>query len=166
MCQEIWQKKCCRKTILGCFLRTACLPWKGALQAVPVYHEEGAPYTVLLTKVKRSRSEPWKIRLLETSWAHVGKHFGSIWKPLGNILGSIFEAFWEPFRHILGAWSALWRIYIQKGGGNLLRSSIFLNFWKKMKILGPEKGSQITPKMAPKKVGKEGTSKSTIFTVF
>ena len=35
-----------------------------------------------------------------------------------------------------------------------------------MKILGPEKGSQIGPKMAPKKVGKKDTSKSEIFTFF
>ena len=35
-----------------------------------------------------------------------------------------------------------------------------------MKILGPEKGSQIAPKMAPKKVGKKDTSKSEIFTFF
>ena len=35
-----------------------------------------------------------------------------------------------------------------------------------MEILGPEKGSQIGPKMAPKKVGKKDTSKSEIFTFF
>ena len=35
-----------------------------------------------------------------------------------------------------------------------------------MEILGPEKGSQIGPKRAPKKVGKEDTSKSEIFTFF
>ena len=35
-----------------------------------------------------------------------------------------------------------------------------------MEILGPEKGSQIGPKMAPEKVGKEDTSKSEIFTFF
>ena len=35
-----------------------------------------------------------------------------------------------------------------------------------MEILGPEKGSQIGPKMAPKKVGKKDTSKSRIFTFF
>ena len=41
-----------------------------------------------------------------------------------------------------------------------------LIFEKKMEILGPEKGSQIGPKMAPKKVGKKDTSKSEIFTFF
>ena len=41
-----------------------------------------------------------------------------------------------------------------------------LIFEKKMQILGPEKGSQIGPKMAPKKVGKKDTSKSEIFTFF
>ena len=35
-----------------------------------------------------------------------------------------------------------------------------------MEILGPEKGSQIGPKMAPKKVGKKDTLKSEIFPFF
>ena len=35
-----------------------------------------------------------------------------------------------------------------------------------MEILGPEKGSQIGPKMAPKKVGKKDTWKNEIFTFF
>ena len=35
-----------------------------------------------------------------------------------------------------------------------------------MEILGPEKGSQIGPKMAPKKVGKKDTSKNEIFIFF
>ena len=35
-----------------------------------------------------------------------------------------------------------------------------------MQILGPEKGSQIGPKMAPNKVGKKDASKSEIFTFF
>ena len=47
-----------------------------------------------------------------------------------------------------------------------MHSSVFVIFEKKMKILGPEKGSQIGPKMAPKKVGKKDTSKSEIFTFF
>ena len=41
-----------------------------------------------------------------------------------------------------------------------------LIFGKKMKILGPEKGSQIGPKMAPEKVGKKDTSKTEIFPFF
>ena len=35
-----------------------------------------------------------------------------------------------------------------------------------MEFLGPEKGSQIGPKMAPKKVAKKGPLKSEIFTFF
>ncbi len=35
-----------------------------------------------------------------------------------------------------------------------------------MEILGPEKGSHIGPKRAPKKVEKKDTSKSEIFTFF
>ena len=41
-----------------------------------------------------------------------------------------------------------------------------LIFEKTMEILRPEKGSQIGPKMAPKKVGKKDTSKNEIFIIF
>ena len=51
--------------------------------------------------------------------------------------------------------------------GSLFRVPKFSFFFeKKIIIWGPEKGSQIGPKMAPKKIGKKDTSKSEIFTFF
>jgi len=89
-----------------------------------------------------------------------------IWRPLGGILGSILGAFGAPFGHILGVRSALGRKCLIKGGVVFWRRRFLLIFERKMQILGPEKGSQIGPKRALKKVGKKDTSKNEIFTFF
>ena len=73
---------------------------------------------------------------------------------------------WGLFGHILGVRSALGRKCLIKGGVVFWCRRFLLIFEKKIEILGPEKGSQIGPKMAPKKVGKKDTSKSEIFTFF
>ena len=104
MRQEIRQKKCLRRTIFGCSLRTTCLSWKGAPHAVHVYHEQGAPSAVLLTQVKQRRSKAPKIRVLEASRGHFAKHFGSI-------LGTFWAHFGGPER--------AWKKMPYKGGGLL-----------------------------------------------
>ena len=86
--------------------------------------------------------------LLETIWAAFSKHFGNL-----------FGTFWEPEAHF--------GVYTFKKGGVIFYGRRFLLiFEKKMEILGPEKTSQIGPKMTPKKVGKKNTSKTPIFTLF
>ena len=45
-------------------------------------------------------------------------------------------------------------------------SRFFLKNEKKIEILGPEKGSKIGPKMAPKKGAKKVTPQNPIFTLF
>ena len=47
-----------------------------------------------------------------------------------------------------------------------MEAPVFINFSKKMQILASEKGSQIGPKMTPKKVRKKDTSKNEIITFF
>ena len=91
------------------------------------------------------------MRPLEASWRHFGKHFGSI-------LGTFWAQFGGPER--------AWKKMPYKRGVVFWRRRFLLIFEKKMEILGPEKGSQIGPKRAPKKVGKKDTSKSEIFTFF
>ena len=89
-------------------------------------------------------------------WRPLGHHFG---KHFGSILGTFWAHFGGPER--------AWKKMPYKGGGVAFWTRHFLLiFEKKMKILGPEKGSHIGPKMAPKKVGKKDTSKSEIFTFF
>ena len=70
-----------------------------------VYHEQGAPYAVILTQVSQRRAEAPKMRLLEASWGHFGKHFGSI-------LGTFWAHFGGPER--------TWKKMPYKGGGGLL----------------------------------------------
>ena len=88
----------------------------------------------------------------------------------GGLLGTFWEAFWEHFGDLLGTfWGSGARLEenaLLKGGVIIPSRRFWLIFEKKMKILRPEKGSQIGPKMAPKKVGKKDTSKSEIFTFF
>ena len=62
-----------------------------------------------------------------------------IWRPLGDILGSILGAFWGPFGHILGVRSALGRKCLIKGGGCFLHPSVFANFSKKNENFGTRK---------------------------
>ena len=91
------------------------------------------------------------------------------WRPSGGLL----EALGEPFGALCGlfgpSWEHLGRFVVQDAPKNSQRrsqESLFVKKLKKIKILGPEKGSKIGPKMAPKKVTKKVTPKSDIFTFF
>ena len=91
------------------------------------------------------------MKLFEAFWGLFGDHFG-------NILGTFLGHFGGPER------------ICKKMQENTFRGispkSLFLNFWKKLGILGPEKRRKIGPKMVPKRVAKKVTSKSEIFTFF
>ena len=81
----------------------------------------------------------------------------ALWGSLGLLLGalgSLLGVFWE----VLGGSEAHFGAYTFKRGGVAFPSRRFwLIFEKKVEILGPEKGSPIGPKMAPKKVAKKIT---------
>ena len=75
-------------------------------------------------------------------------------------MGTFREAFWERFGILSGTFwgpERAWKKMPYKRGGGFLEAPVFANFWKQMKILGHEKGSQIGPKRAPKKVGQKDT---------
>jgi len=99
-----------------------------------------------------------------------GKRRGTENETFGGLLGTVWEAFWEHFGNLLGTfWGSGARLEdnaLYQGGVLNCTRHFLLIFEKKMKILGPEKGSQIGPKRAPKKVRKEDTLKSEIFTFF
>ena len=145
----MWQEKqetiCSTNTICGCsvriafgVLRTHCL----FIQNERCFLRSAADAST--TKVQQHRREDF-------------------WRLLGTILGGILGTFGGPFGHILGVRSALGRKCLIKGGVVFWCRRFLLIFEKKIKILGPEKGSQIGPKMAPKKVAKKSLGKTKVF---
>jgi hypothetical protein len=94
-------------------------------------------------------------KALEVGRAHL-RSLGASWGPPGGLLG----VSWGSFGGSLGGLKRTLAHIPLKGGGTFFGGTAFFYFLKKkVEILGPEKGSPIGPKMAPKKVGKKVTLK-------
>ena len=90
------------------------------------------------------------------------KLFEAFWGLFGDHLGSILGTFWGHF----GGPERTCKKMQENAFRGISPESLFAKNVKKIKILGPEKGSKIGPKMVPKRVTKIIISKNEIFTFF